>query len=136
MTFGPEGTGGARIHDHTEVGKVLDLFKSFGYDELDTARAYCDGQEEGFVTEVGWTQRGMKMATKAYPVNPGDHCREKLRATVEKSLSELKVDKVHIYYLHAPDWGTPLEDIARTMDELYREGKFEHFGISNFAVPP
>jgi aflatoxin B1 aldehyde reductase len=134
MTFGPEGTGGARITDTKTVGKVLDTFKGHGYGELDTARSYCDGKEEGFVTKAGWKERGMKMASKVYPVTPGDHSPEKLRATLEKSLSELKTDKVDIYYLHAPDYATPFEETIKAMDELHKEGKVEKFGISNFAV--
>ena len=134
MTFGPPGSSGARITDISTVGKVLDTFQKFGYDELDTARGYCDEQEEGFITKAGWKERGMKMGTKAYPLQPGYHSASKLRETVEKSLSELKTDKIHIYYLHAPDYGTPLADTVKAMDDLYKEGKFEHFGISNFAV--
>jgi aflatoxin B1 aldehyde reductase len=134
MTFGPEGTGGARITDISTVGDVLDTFKKYGYDELDTARSYCDTQEEGFITKAGWKERGMKMGSKVYPIKPGDHSAPKLRATLEKSLSELKTDKIDIYYLHAPDYGTPFEETVKAMDELHKEGKVEQFGISNFAV--
>jgi aflatoxin B1 aldehyde reductase len=134
MTFGPEGTGGARITDISTVGDVLDTFKKYGYDELDTARSYCDAQEEGFITKAGWKERGMKMGSKVYPIKPGDHSAPKLRATLEKSLSELKTDKIDIYYLHAPDYGTPFEETVKAMDELHKEGKVEQFGISNFAV--
>jgi len=134
MTFGPEGTGGARIHDISAVGDVLDLFKKYSYDELDTARVYCDGKEEGFITKVGWKERGFKIASKCYPVKPGGHSAPELRATLEKSLSELKTDKIDLYYLHAPDWATPLEETVKAMDELYKEGKVAVWGISNFTV--
>lgn len=134
MTFGPEGSGGARISDVSTVGDVLDMFKKFGYDELDTARSYCNEQEEAFITKVGWKERGLKMASKCYPVNPGAHSTKGLRATLEKSLSELKTDKIDIYYLHAPDYTTPLEETIMIMDQLHKEGKVEVWGISNFAV--
>jgi aflatoxin B1 aldehyde reductase len=134
MTFGPEGTSGARVHDISAVGDILDTFKKFGYDELDTARGYCSEKEEGFITEVGWKERGFKMASKCYPTSPGGHSAENLRATLETSLSELKTDKIDLYYLHAPDWATPLEDTVKAMDDLYKEGKVEVWGISNFTV--
>ena|SRR5271154_6133984 len=134
MTFGPEGTSGSRVHDYKAVGDILDLFKRFGYDELDTARGYCSEQEEAFITKVGWKERGFKLATKCYPSAPGGHNAENLRAAVEKSLSELKTDKVDLYYLHAPDYTTPLEDTVKIMDTLHKEGKVEVWGISNFAV--
>jgi aflatoxin B1 aldehyde reductase len=134
MTFGPEGTGGARIYDTSAVGDVLDTFKKFGHDELDTARAYCGGEEEKFIAEVGFKKRGLKLASKAFPVSPGAHNAERLRATLETSLKELNTDKVDLYYLHAPDWDTPLEETLRTMNELHKEGKVEEWGLSNFAV--
>lgn len=134
MTFGPPGTAGARITDIATVEKVLDTFKAYGYDELDTARGYCDGQEEGFVTQAGWKNRGFKMGTKSYPVKPGGHSAGPLREALETSLRELKTDKLDIFYLHAPDYTTPLADTVQAMDVLHKEGKFDVFGISNFAV--
>src|SRR5277367_5054932 len=134
MTFGPEGTGGARVHEISTVGDILDTFQKFGYDELDTARGYCNGEEEGFITKAGWKERGMKMGSKCYPVEAGGHSAEKLRATLEKSLAELKTDKIDLYYLHAPDYTTPLADTITIMDQLHKEGKVDVWGISNFAV--
>jgi aflatoxin B1 aldehyde reductase len=134
MTFGPEGTGGARIYDVKTVADILDLFKRHGYDELDTARGYCNGQEEAFITQVGWKQRGLKIATKCYPSNSGGHSEKELRAAVEKSLSELKTEKIDLYYLHAPDYTTPFEETLKAMDALYKEGKVGEWGISNFSV--
>jgi aflatoxin B1 aldehyde reductase len=134
MTFGPEGSSGARVYDISTVGDILDTFKKFGYDELDTARGYCGGQEEGFITQAGWKQRGLKMGSKCYPVEAGWHNAENLRAALEKSLSELKTDKIDLYYLHAPDYTTPLEETVTIMDKLHKEGKVDVWGISNFAV--
>ena len=134
MTFGPPGSAGARITDLATVEKVLDTFKHYGYDELDTARGYCDGKEEGFVTEAGWKERGFKMGTKCYPIKAGGHSAESLREALETSLRELKTKKLDIFYLHAPDYTTPLADTVQALDVLYKEGKFDVYGISNFAV--
>jgi aflatoxin B1 aldehyde reductase len=134
MTFGPEGSNGSRIHDKATVGQILDLFKSYGYNELDTARGYCDGQEEGFITSVGWKERGLKLASKCYPVKAGGHSAAGLRETTEKTMAELKTDKIDLYYLHAPDYTTPLEETITIMDTLHKEGKVDVWGISNFAV--
>ena len=76
----------------------------------------------------------MKMASKCYPVEAGGHSAEKLRATLETSLKELKTDKIDLYYLHAPDYTTPLEETITVMDQLHKEGKVDVWGISNFAV--
>jgi aflatoxin B1 aldehyde reductase len=58
-----------------------------------------------------------------YPVKPGDHAPEKLRATFFASLKALKRDKVRVLYLHAPDRSVPFEDTVAEMDKLHKEGK-------------
>lgn len=35
------------------------------------------------------------------------------------------MDKVDIYYLHAPDRTTPIEVTLKAIDELHKEGKFD-----------
>ena len=37
-----------------------------------------------------------------------------------------------MWYLHGPDRKTPYEDTLRAVNELYKEGKFKRFGISNY----
>jgi hypothetical protein len=50
-------------------------------------------------------------ACRVYPVNPGDHSPDKLRATFQKSLDTLGPNiKPRVFYLHAPDRSVPFED--------------------------
>lgn len=44
------------------------------------------------------------------------------------------MDKVQILYLHAPDRATPVEEVLRTLNELYKQGKFEKLGLSNYTA--
>ena len=37
-----------------------------------------------------------------------------------------------MWYLHGPDRKTPYEETLRAVNELYKEGKFKRFGISNY----
>ena len=69
-----------------------------------------------------------------YPSKPGSNSPEGVRASLEESLRLLKTDVVDIFYLHAPDRATPFEHTLRAVNELYEEGKFKQFGISNFAA--
>jgi aflatoxin B1 aldehyde reductase len=39
---------------------------------------------------------------------------------------------VNNFYLHAPDPKVPLEETLAGVDDLYRAGKFNNFGLSNF----
>lgn len=136
MTFGPPGTEskGSRITSLDEYNKALDYFQSKGYNEVDTARSYVGGDQEGFTREAKWKERGLTLATKHYPATPGEHKPEKLRAALETSLKELGTDSVDIFYLHAPDRSVPFEDTLREANALFKEGKFVQLGLSNFAA--
>lgn len=37
-----------------------------------------------------------------------------------------------MWYLHAPDRTTPFEVTLKAVDDLYKEGKFKRFGLSNY----
>ncbi|KAI0934347.1 hypothetical protein AcV5_006218 [Taiwanofungus camphoratus] len=71
--------------------------------------------------------------TKVYPVKPGDHAPATLRSTFQTSLKLLAPLKVRVLYLHAPDRSVPFEDTLREVNELYKEGLFQTFGLSNYA---
>lgn len=89
MTFGPDASAGARITSLDEYNKCLDYFQSQGYNEVDTARTYIGGKQEAFTKEARWQERGLTLATKVYPREPGTHRPEKLRESLETSLREL-----------------------------------------------
>lgn len=104
--------------------------------EVDTAFAY--GKTEAIIGRAITPKFGkdMVLATK---VNPWDHSGKSfseadIRTQLEQSLKDLKVTKVKILYLHQPDSKTPLEETCRVMNKLHQEGKFEEFGLSNFAA--
>lgn len=46
----------------------------------------------------------------------------------------LKILKVDMWYLHAPDHTVPYEDTLREVDRLYQKGYFKRFGLSNYAA--
>ncbi|KAK5461319.1 hypothetical protein LTS15_003382 [Exophiala xenobiotica] len=136
MTFGPPGTEskGGRITTLDEYNKCLDYLQQRGYNEVDTARAYISGEQEGFTQQAKWQDRGLTLATKCYPVKPGDHAPDKLRASLEKSLKELGTNCVDIFYLHAPDRSVPFEETLRCCNDMFKEGKFVALGLSNYAA--
>ncbi|KAJ8594686.1 Aldo/keto reductase [Rhizopogon salebrosus TDB-379] len=132
MTIGSEGTNGARTSAEKDAQEVLDTFFSHGHTELDTARIYAEGTTEQVLAKLD--VKDATIDTKVYPVNPGDHSPKKLRSIFLTSLQHLKRDKVRVLYLHAPDRSVPFEDTAREINNLYKEGRFEIFGLSNFAA--
>ena len=113
---------------------ILDHLQSQGYNEVDTARVYIGGEQEAFTRAAGWKDRGISIATKWYPFSPGDHKAEKVEEALNKSLSELGTDSVDIFYLHAADRSLPFQEPLKKVDELYRQGKFRTFALSNFTA--
>lgn len=65
------------------------------------------------------------------------HTVGKIRLSVNKSLEELRLPKgvkVDVMYLHQPDRNTPSELTCRAMDQVWREGNFKRFGLSNYTA--
>lgn len=130
MTIAPPGRAGSRIDTVEGAREILQVYKSRGYSELDTARMYGDSYTEEYLAKAGWRESGFSIATKVLPpYSPG-----RLRREFEGSLHNLGTDSVDIFYLHAPDWNTPFEDTLAQVDELYREGKFRKLGLSNYTA--
>lgn len=134
MTFGPNPEAGARITSLSEYTKVLDLYQSRGYYEVDTARSYGAGTQEGFTRAANWKDRGLTLATKSYPQEPGTHKPDELTKQIDTSLKELGTDTVDIFYLHAADRSVPFKDTLATVDKLHKAGKFVRFAISNYTA--
>eukprot|EP00808_Paulinella_micropora_P015491 g11393.t1 len=51
-----------------------------------------------------------------------------------KSLKNLQVSTIDIYYLHSPDIKTPIDDSLDAIDQLHKEGKIQEFGLSNYPA--
>ncbi|KAL4779563.1 NADP-dependent oxidoreductase domain-containing protein [Aspergillus varians] len=134
MTFGPDASTGARITSLDEFQRMLDYFQGQGYNEIDTARVYTGGKQEAFTAQAGWKERGLKLATKWYPLQPGFHKPEVVREKLNESLEELGADSVDIFYLHAPDRSVPFTETLEEVDKLYRERKFKQLGLSNYTA--
>ncbi|OSD03823.1 Aldo/keto reductase [Trametes coccinea BRFM310] len=143
MTFGEPGKEGARVHDLKDVEAILDVFQAHGHYEVDTARTYCGGTSEEYLGKINWQKRGLVIDTKLYP-NAGNtrwrgaatdrisHSPEDLRKFLDIQLKALNTDSVEMWYLHGPDRTTPYEVTLKAVNDLYKEGKFKRFGISNY----
>jgi aryl-alcohol dehydrogenase-like predicted oxidoreductase len=59
---------------------------------------------------------------------------EEIRKSAEKSLKRLGIDAIDLYYLHRVDTNVPIEEVAGTMQELMRQGKIRHWGLSEAGV--
>lgn len=59
---------------------------------------------------------------------------EHLRTACEASLRRLRLQRIDLYQLHAPDPRVPLEDSVGTLADLQTAGKIRHIGLSNVSV--
>lgn len=134
VTMGPPGTNVARVTTVAETKAMFEKLKSHGYTELDTARLYNDGKQEGFTRETNVLNEGFTIATKVYPIEAGMHKPERLRQLFETSLRELGQESVEIFYLHAPDRSVPYVETLEEVNKFYEEKKFKIFGLSNYAA--
>ncbi|KAG8569903.1 hypothetical protein GDO81_014590 [Engystomops pustulosus] len=122
-----------RRMDAKSSEEVLREFLRRGYNEVDTAHIYADGESERILGDMGLGP-GVKIATKANPLEGKKNLSaESVHQQLEASLQRLKTPSVHLFYLHVPDHQTPLEETLAACQELYQEGKFKELGLSNYV---
>lgn len=78
------------------------------------------------------------ISTKAgYPFSPGPYgtgsSRKHLLAALDRSLENLGLDYVDIYYSHRFDPETPVEETASALDTAVRQGKALYAGVSSYS---
>ena len=54
--------------------------------------------------------------------------------SVERSLTNLQVEKLDVLLIHRPDLLMQVDEMAEAFAQLKAAGKVEHFGVSNFSV--
>ncbi len=139
MTFGEDWGWGA---SKDESQKIFDTFVAAGGNFIDTANGYTDGSSEKIVGELIAKERErFVVATKySFPLqmndnqgNPnasGNH-RKNLMQSLEGSLKRLNTDYIDLFWLHAWDFTTPVEEVMRSLDDVVRQGKVLYIGISD-----
>ena len=127
--------------DPEEARRVLRRALELGIDFIDTADSYGPEVSERLIGETLTPYpAGLVIATKGGLLRPGPGVWERhatpehLREACEGSLKRLRLERIDLYQLHAPDEKVPLEDQLGTLRELQDEGKIRHIGVSNFSV--
>ncbi len=130
---------GGQTDEKTSLA-IMDYAFGAGVNVFDTANVYNAGESER-ITGLGLKGRRDKivLATKvrgAMGDGPNDYGlgRRHILQALDASLARLGTDYVDIYYLHQPDYETPVEESLETMDTLVKAGKVRYVGISNYAA--
>jgi pyridoxine 4-dehydrogenase len=108
---------------------------------FDTAEAYGPYANEELVGEaLGPVRDRVVIATKfGFKFEDGkqaglDSRPEHIKAVAEASLKRLKTDRIDLFYQHRVDPNVPIEEVAGVVQDLIREGKVKHFGLSEAGV--
>jgi aryl-alcohol dehydrogenase-like predicted oxidoreductase len=64
--------------------------------------------------------------------NLRDSSRERVLASIDKSLKNLGTDWVDVYLVHWPDRETSFEETMGALEDVVRDGKARFVGVSNF----
>ncbi|QDU80205.1 L-glyceraldehyde 3-phosphate reductase [Polystyrenella longa] len=111
-----------------------------GINFIDTANIYNAGESEVVVGKALTEKRdNVVLATKAGQkmgegVLDQGSSRKHLTKALDDSLRRLQTDYIDLYYIHVPDYDTPLEETLRTLDDMIRSGKVRYIACSNFRT--
>jgi aryl-alcohol dehydrogenase-like predicted oxidoreductase len=137
MTFGTEWGWGS---PQETAWQIVDAYLAAGGNFIDTADGYTGGTSESMLGAY-FKDRGTRdrvvLATKftfnAVPGDPnaGGNARKNIYRALEGSLRRLQTDYIDLYWLHAWDGLTPVDEVIGTLTDLVRAGKIRYIGLSD-----
>ena len=127
--------------DKANAHRVLRKAYELGANFIDTAESYGPHHSEISIAEALHPYpKDLVIGTKCGLVRPRkerwdeDGRPEKLKKDLEGSLKRLKLERIDLYQLHAPDPKVPFEDQVGTLARFQKEGKVRYVGLSNVTV--
>lgn len=106
-----------------------------GYTHFDTAEIYANGHTEELlaqsIRETGSKRENLLITTKVAPEHLGYV--EVLKAC-DNSLRRLQTEYIDLYLIHWPNQRIKLEETFKALNQLVREEKVKHVGVSNFKL--
>ncbi len=125
---------------------VLDGYAAAGGNFIDTADVYSawapgnsGGESEAILGR--WVASRARRDQTIIATKVGKHPQyqglsaKTIRAAAENSLKRLDTEYIDLYYAHADDEKTPLEETLGAFDALVREGKVRYIAASNYTAP-
>jgi len=125
----------------TEMMKIFRESHESGTPEYDSARMYQNGDTEKVIGEIckenpdlGQPNCSYSSKANAFPTHNKSLSAESVKAQCQESIDAFGFSPINIFYLHGPDVKANIEETLQAVQELYAEGKFKEFGISNFTA--
>jgi aryl-alcohol dehydrogenase-like predicted oxidoreductase len=138
MTFGEDLGWGTSVEDSQAI---IDRYLDRGGNFIDTANVYTHGHSEKIIGDHLTKDRSRRdrivLATKffggMYPGDPnsGGTSRKAIVNAAENSLRRLQTDYIDLYWMHAWDATTPIEETLHALDDLVTSGKVRYVGFSD-----
>jgi aryl-alcohol dehydrogenase-like predicted oxidoreductase len=125
--------------DVAQAKRMVDLCVDAGLNFFDTADVYSQGVSEEILGQALKGRRDkVLISTKAtFAMGDGSNevgsSRYHLIRACEASLKRLGTDHIDVYFMHAFDALTPVEETLRALDDLVTSGKIAYIGASNFS---
>lgn len=126
--------------DKQESIKLIRAAFDAGVTFFDTAECYGPFTNEELLGEaLAPFRRKVVIATK-FGFQDGDSKKgldsspARIRKVADASLKRLKTDYIDLFYQHRVDPNIPIEEVAGTIQDLIKEGKVKHWGLSEAGV--
>ena len=128
--------------DKSEMISLIRKAVEKGITFFDTAEVYGPFINEELVGEALEPFKGQVMIATKFGWKPNaegkwfdlDSRPEHIKDVAEASLKRLRIDTIDLFYQHRVDLDVPIEDVAGAVQDLIKEGKVKHFGLSEAGV--
>ena len=136
--LGTWGIGGKSSPDPSTDRRSLAALRSaldLGYRHFDTAEMYAGGHCEELlgmaIRDAGIPREQILLTSKVLPehLSYADVLR-----SCDQSLRRLRADYLDLYLVHWPNPQIPLSETFRALNQLVRDGRVRHLGVSNFNL--
>jgi voltage-dependent potassium channel beta subunit len=131
--------GSSRVDEENAINCIRRAIE-LGVNFIDVADIYAYGKAEEIVGRAikGYRRSDLVISTKAYwPMSddPNDRglSRKHVFESVHRSLKRFDLDYIDIFFCHRYDDETPVEETARAIDDLIRQGKILYWGTSMWS---
>lgn len=133
----------------SRIREKIDACLEAGITTFDHADIYgmytCEGLFGKVLAEAPSLRDQMEIVTKCGIRAPCDELpearvkhydasAESIVRCVDRSLRELKTDRIDVLLVHRPDWLTNAEDTAEGLNKVIESGKVRSAGVSNYSV--
>ena len=137
VALGGWTTFGESIEDAGLARKIITTAYEEGINFFDIADAYAGGESERMMGSVlkDFPRHTLVISSKVFfpmsdEVNDRGLSRKHITESIDKSLKRIGTDYLDIYFCHRFDPDTPVDEVARAMDDLVHRGKVLYWGTS------